>query len=122
MQIVRPRRLRSSDAIRDLVRENQISLKDLIAPLFVVEGSKKKEEIQSMPGQFRYTLDYLIEEVKILSELGIKGVAIFPAIGDHLKDSRASESLNPNGLYLSSIREINGETTTVNPSKSRAGS
>ena len=76
----RPRRNRKSVFIRDLVRQNKVTIDDLIAPLFVVEGSKREDPIDSMPGQVRRTIDLLVEEVKELYDLGIKCVALFPCI------------------------------------------
>ncbi|GIR12092.1 MAG: hypothetical protein CM15mP23_06670 [Cryomorphaceae bacterium] len=72
----RPRRLRKSAAIRSLVKENQILVTDFIVPLFFIEGEKKKEEISSMPGYFRYTIDLLLEEVTECYELGLRSVLL----------------------------------------------
>ena len=81
----RPRRLRKSAAIRSLVKENQILVIDFIVPLFFMEGEKKKEEISSMPGYFRYTLDLLLEEVADCHELGLRSVLLFAKIPANLK-------------------------------------
>lgn len=102
----RPRRLRSTDAIRFLMRENLLTPNDLIAPLFVMEGKGKREEIPSMPDQYRLTLDELSNEVKDLWSLGVKAVCLFPAIDDHKKDAKASEAINPHGLYQWAIKEV----------------
>ncbi|MBY0413395.1 MAG: porphobilinogen synthase [Bdellovibrionales bacterium] len=106
LNISRPRRNRKSDAIRRLVRETHLSPNDLIAPLFVKEGSNLKEVIPSMPGIFRYSVDELVKECRELYDLGIPCVSLFPAIEDKLKDTRASEAVNPNGLYQRAIKEI----------------
>ena len=106
LNISRPRRNRKSDAIRRLVRETHLSPSDLIAPLFVKEGSNLKEEIKTMPGVYRYSIDELIKECRELHSLGIPCVSLFPAIEDKLKDTRASESYNPNGIYQRAIKEI----------------
>lgn len=102
----RPRRNRKSAAIRELVQETQLSLKDLIFPLFLIEGENQKEEVPSMPGIYRYSLDLLLAEIAECVELGIQAFAPFPSISEDLKDSMATESWNPNGLYLRAIAEI----------------
>jgi porphobilinogen synthase len=101
---VRPRRLRRNETIRRLAREARLSVDHLIAPLFIVEGSGVRDEIASMPGQYRMSVDELEREVRELADLGIPGVALFPKIDDSLKDSRGSESLNPDGLLPRAIR------------------
>ncbi|MDH5581547.1 MAG: porphobilinogen synthase [Bdellovibrionales bacterium] len=106
MILNRPRRNRSHEVIRSMVRENRLDLSDLLAPLFVLEGEKKKIEITSMPGQYRFSLDLLLEEIKELYELGIRSVAIFPALEESRKDKWAKESLNTDGLYLTTLKEV----------------
>lgn len=102
----RPRRLRRSAALRSMLSENHVSPNDLIAPLFVIDGKQQKVEIKSMPGQFRFSQDLLIEECKQLFSLGIKSVALFPAIEAKLKTPQALEAINPEGLYQQTIRSI----------------
>ncbi len=102
----RSRRLRANEAIRDLVREHQITAKDFILPLFVMEGENQKEEIASMPGYFRFTLDLLIEEVKECYALGIRAALLFAKVPDDLKDNEGGEALNPEGLMQRAIRAI----------------
>jgi len=102
----RPRRLRRSAALRSMLSENHVSPNDLIAPLFVIDGKQQKVEIKSMPGQFRFSQDLLIEECKQLFSLGIKSVALFPAIEAKFKTPQALEAINPEGLYQQSIRSI----------------
>ena len=82
----RPRRNRKSAAVRALVEETQLTINDFIYPLFLLEGSNKKEEIPSMPSIFRYSLDSLIDEISECVDLGIKGFCIFPSLGDDKKD------------------------------------
>jgi porphobilinogen synthase len=103
---IRPRRNRKSSSIRDLVQENKLSLDDLIMPLFFIEGSSQVVPITSMPGQNRYSVDKLVNEVKELKKLGVKCVSIFPAVGESLKNKTASESYNPDGLNQRAIKEI----------------
>ena len=89
-----------------MVEETRLSKNDFIYPLFVIEGKSKKVEVSSMPGIHRWSADLLLGEIEECLTLGIKTFALFPAISDHLKDKIASESLNPDGLYLSTIRTI----------------
>jgi len=102
----RPRILRQSHAIRSLVAETIITANDFIAPLFIVEGSNIKEEISSMPGYYRYSLDNTIKEVKHLWSLGLKAVLLFIKCEDHLKDNKGTEALNADGLMQRSIKAI----------------
>lgn len=102
----RPRRLRRTPALRRMVRETQLSVNDLIYPVFVTEGEKRKDEITSMPGCYRYSLDLLLKEVAEVFELGINAIALFPVIPDHKKDSTGTESYNPDGLVQRTVRAI----------------
>lgn len=102
----RPRRNRKSAAIRAMVQETTLSVNDFIFPLFLIEGSNKKEEIPSMPGIFRYSIDLLLQEIKECVELGIKGYCVFPSLGDEKKDKYATEGHNKDGLYITALREI----------------
>ncbi len=102
----RPRRLRKSAAIRSLVQENKILASDFIVPLFFMEGENSKEEISSMPGYFRFSLDLLLIEVKECYELGLRSVLLFAKVSDELKDNTGTESLNPDGLMQRAIRAI----------------
>ena len=74
----RPRRNRKSEVVRNLVSEHHLGVKDLIAPLFVQEGEGIKTSIASMPGQYRFSLDLLLEEIGELQHKGIDSVALFP--------------------------------------------
>ncbi len=102
----RNRRLRSSEAIRSLVRETIITPNDFLVPLFVVEGKGIKEEIPSMPNYYRYSLDVLQKEVKELWSLGLKSVLLFVKVPDNLKDNSGKEALNPNGLMQRAIKTV----------------
>ena len=102
----RNRRLRTSNALRSLVRETIISPNDFLVPLFIVEGKGIKEEIPSMPNYFRYSLDLLENEIKELSQLGLKSVLLFVKVPEHLKDNRGTEALNPNGLMQRAIKTV----------------
>ncbi|AFZ03657.1 porphobilinogen synthase [Calothrix sp. PCC 6303] len=104
--IQRPRRLRSSAAIRRMVRENHLTVDDLIYPMFVMEGEAQKVEILSMPGCFRYTLDLLLKEIAEIYALGINAIALFPVIPESRKDDLGTESYNPDGLVQRTVRAI----------------
>jgi porphobilinogen synthase len=102
----RPRRNRKSAAIRAMVQETSLSVNDFIYPVFLIEGSEKKEEIVSMPGIYRYSLDLLLEEIQECVDLGIKGFCVFPSLGDDKKDKYATEGHNKDGLYIVALRTI----------------
>lgn len=102
----RNRRLRSNPALRDLVRETSLSPNDFIVPLFAVEGTGVKEEISSMPGYYRMSLDYLEKEVRELWALGLKAVLLFVKVPDSLKDNKGTEALNPDGLMQRAVKTI----------------
>lgn len=104
--LIRNRRLRTSEAIRSLVRETSLSPNDFIVPLFVVEGNGVKEEIASMPNYFRYSLDLLEKEVKELWNLGLKSVLVFVKVPDNLKDNEGTEALNADGLMQRAVKAI----------------
>lgn len=104
--IRRNRRLRTTEAIRSLVRETIISPNDFLVPLFVVEGQGIKEEIASMPNYYRYSLDLLKDEIKTLWSLGLKSVLLFVKVDDALKDNKGTEALNPNGLMQRAIKTV----------------
>ena len=102
----RNRRLRTSAAVRSLVREKSLNVDDFIVPLFVVEGSNIKEEIPSMPDYYRMSLDLIVDEVKSLWELGLKSVLLFVKVPDLLKDNKGTEALNPKGLMQLAIKTV----------------
>lgn len=104
--LIRPRRLRSSEAIRSLVRETIISPSDFLVPLFVVEGKGIIEEIPSMPNYYRLSLDNLTKEVKELWNMGLRSVLLFVKVPDNLKDNKGSEALNENGLMQLAIKTV----------------
>ena len=102
----RNRRLRVNDTIRSLVKETIVTPDDFLVPLFVVEGTNVKEEIASMPGYYRYSLDLLAKEVKELWSLGLKSVLLFVKVPDNLKDNKGTEAANPNGLMQRAIKTV----------------
>ncbi|WP_418747409.1 porphobilinogen synthase [Frisingicoccus sp.] len=100
--IRRPRRLRSSQAIRDMIHEYDVELSDLIYPVFVVEGTAVKEEIPSMPGIYHYSLDMFKIHLKEIWDSGVRAVLFF-GVPDH-KDAVGSEAYNPEGIVQRAIR------------------
>jgi porphobilinogen synthase len=102
----RPRRLRKSQAIRDLVSETILHPNDFIVPLFIVEGKNVKEEIPSMPNYFRMSLDYIEKEVKALWAMGLKSVLLFVKVDDALKDNTGQAAIDDNGLMQKAIKTI----------------
>ena len=104
--IIRNRRLRQNAAIRALVQETTLSVNDFIVPLFAVEGHSVKEEILSMPGQFRLSLDELEREVKALDALGLKAVLLFAKAENAKKDNKGTEAYNDNGLMQRAIKAV----------------
>ncbi len=102
----RPRRNRQSAVIRSMVEENRLSVKDMMFPLFVMEGQKTQTEISSMPGIYRFTLDLLLAEIESCVKLGIQSFALFPQIPESKKDSMASESYKKGNIYTESIYQI----------------
>ena len=104
--IIRNRRLRQNAAIRALVQETQLSVNDFLVPLFMVEGQGVKEEILSMPGQYRMSLDQLQQEIKELHALHLKGVLLFAKADQKLKDNAGTEAFNENGLMQRAIKTV----------------
>lgn len=102
----RSRILRRSPAIRGLVAETNLTANDFIVPLFIEEGKNTREEILSMPGYYRMSIDLTVEEVKHLHSLGLRSVLLFVKCKDELKDNKGTEALNESGLMQRSIRAI----------------
>lgn len=102
----RPRRLRSSEAMRKLVRETYLQVEDLIQPLFVLDQESGREGIDSLPGQERLGLADLEQKCQKLWELGIPAVALFPCIDSSLKTEQGHEALNPDTLVLRAVRRV----------------
>ena len=102
----RPRRNRKNAGIRGLVRETALSPSHLVLPMFVQEGEKHATPIQSMPGQYRLSVDLVVAQAREAFELGVPAVALFPALSDELKDPRGRESLNPKGLLQRCVRAL----------------
>ena len=106
---LRMRRNRKTDWIRRLVSEHNLSTNDLILPLFVKEGIKKKESIDSMPNVFRYSIDELARVVAKACKLKIPLIALFPYTERKKKDSQGKEALNKNNLICKALRNLKKE-------------
>ncbi|HSQ41879.1 MAG TPA: porphobilinogen synthase [Fibrobacteraceae bacterium] len=104
---IRPRRLRRTESIRDLVREYSLSIHDLVQPYFVVEGLAHKEPVPAMPGVFRFPIDELVKEAKQAYDLGIRAFLLFgiPA----KKNPQGSEAWNPDGIVQQALRALRTE-------------
>lgn len=102
----RPRRLRRFASRRAMVEETVLRPADLIAPLFVVDGSPAPEEIGSMPGVFRLNIADLVKECAEIYALGVPAVALFPKLDAKLKDENGTEALNPQTLILRAVRAV----------------
>ena len=104
--LVRPRRIRKNDFTRQLVAESRLAVQDLIYPMFVLEGKNRTEDITSMPGIARLSIDLLLKEAEELVKLGIPAIALFPVTPSELKSECASEAFNPDGLAQKAIRAL----------------
>ena len=102
----RPRRMRKHDFNRSLIRENTLTVSDLIYPLFIIEGKNKKQKIDSMPGIERLSIDQLLIEAKEIVDLKIQAIALFPVVSPDKKTLEAEESYNPDGLVQRAVREL----------------
>jgi porphobilinogen synthase len=102
----RMRRMRRDDFSRRLMSENQLTVNDLIYPVFVLEGENQRETIDSMPGVERKSIDLLLEEAQELVDLGIPAIAIFPVTPVDKKSLMAEEAYNPEGLAQRTVRAL----------------
>jgi len=102
----RLRRVRRYDFSRRLVAENQLTVNDLIYPVFLMEGSNRQQEVPSMPGVFRMTLDVLLKEAEAVAKLGVPVLSLFPVIEADYKSLLAEEAYNPEGLIPRAIRAL----------------
>lgn len=109
----RPRRSRSANFARRLVRETSLDVSDLILPVFVIEGEQQTEVIDSMPGVHRMTIDLLVEKAKHIEQLGIPAIALFPVIDESKKSLAAEEAFNPQGLAQRAVRAIKAATPAM---------
>ncbi len=105
----RLRRLRKNLNLIDLVSETNLTSKDLIQPIFIKENFNEKEQIQSMPGVFRFGIDQALTEIEEILSSGINAIAVFPVIEAIKKDDKGSEALNQNNFINTSINKIKQE-------------
>mgnify|MGYP000907448474 CR=1 FL=1 len=103
---IRPRRNRKSAVIRAMVEETKLGVENLIYPIFLKDGKNIKDEVASMPGNFRWSIDQLLPEIEECVELGVKSFDLFPAVDERLKDKTASYSYASDNFYLNAIRTI----------------
>lgn len=109
----RMRRMRRDNFSRRLMAENQLTVNDLIFPVFVLEGKNRKEAIDSMPGIERLSIDLLIDEAKELVELGVPAIAIFPVTPSDKKSLHAEEAYNPGGLAQRTVQALKEACPTL---------
>ncbi|MBU4683321.1 porphobilinogen synthase [Cedecea davisae] len=102
----RMRRVRRHDFSRRLVAENQLTVNDLIYPVFVMEGHNQQQEVPSMPGVYRMTIDLLLKEAEAVAKLGVPVLSLFPVIESDGKSLHAEEAYNPNGLVQRAVRAL----------------
>lgn len=102
----RPRRNRASATIRNMVKETILRPENLIYPLFLVDGENIKIEVKSLPGNYRWSLDLLLGEIKDCMDLGIKSFVLFPAVEEHLKDATATYGHSEQNFYFEAIKKI----------------
>lgn len=102
----RLRRNRTDDFVRRLVRENEVTASDLIYPMFVIPGDNTTNEVASMPGISRYSVDRLAKEAETIAELGIPAIALFPNIDSDLRSLDGAEAYNPDGLVPQAVAAV----------------
>jgi len=109
----RLRRTRANAFSRQLVRENALSVHDLILPAFVIEGEQTTQTIESMPNVERMSIDLLVKKAQRLDELGVSAIALFPVVGDDKKSLLAEEAYNPDGLAQRAMRAIKAKVPNI---------
>ena len=103
---MRPRRMRRDDFSRRLMREHRLSVDDLIYPVFVLSGEKRVEDVASMPGVQRQSIDVLLKTAQQCVQLGIPAIALFPVVEAEFKSLDAQEAFNPVGLVPTAVRAL----------------
>ena len=106
MPVTRMRRMRKDSFSRRLMRESRLSIDDLIFPVFIIDGSNEKQNIDSMPDIYRMSIDVLLKEAAELVALGIPAIALFPSPDDSVKTEDGSESFNPDGLVQRAVKAL----------------
>ena len=110
---IRLRRTRKFGWLRDLVAENSLSVSDLILPVFVMKGEGVEEEIESLPGAKRYSIDKLEDIAKEAEEVGIRAITLFPCVDEELKTEDAEEAYNQENLICKAIRHLKNKTSKL---------
>jgi len=105
----RPRRNRQSAAVRALVQETHLTTGHLVQPIFLVDGNNVKNEVGSLPGTYRFSLDHALKEVESCLMLGLRSFIMFPAVDESLKDSDATYSYDPGNFYLKAAKKMKQE-------------
>jgi porphobilinogen synthase len=103
---IRLRRNRLTQPIRELIAENNITINDLVYPMFIIDGDDIKDPIKELPNQYRFSIDKILIELNTIINLGIKAIALFPIIKENLKDDKASNSYRKDGLIQRAIKSI----------------
>lgn len=103
---IRPRRNRKSAAIRDMIREKEINVRQLMYPMFLLEGEKKEIPVASLPGISRLSADLMLREIENCLNLGVRSFVLFPAVDERYKDREATYSSDPSNFYLKTATEI----------------
>ena len=102
----RPRRMRADDFSRRLMRENRLSVDNLIYPVFILEGAAQRDTVDAMPGIERLSIDELVKDAAEWVKLGIPAIALFPVVGVEKKSLQAGEAYNPKGLVQRAVRAL----------------
>ncbi len=105
----RPRRNRRTDGIRKMVQETHLRVDQLVYPLFLVDGENVKDEISSLPGNFRMSVDEILRTIEQCGKVGLGSFMLFPSVEDTLKDKRATYSHDPDNFYLRAARRIKAD-------------
>ena len=111
--MIRPRRLRQAQWIRDLLSEHALTAQDLILPVFVIDGQNTTEDIPSLPGVQRKTMDLLAEDLKQYVDMGLRAAALFPVTPEDKKDETGSESHNPDNLICRTLHYLKKEVPHI---------
>ena len=113
MLLARPRRNRKTSAIRHLVEETILRPADLVMPFFVIEGENKQEEIKSLPGVSRMSLDLVLKEAEKIHRQGIPSIALFPVIDSKFKDEQGTAALHEDGLIVRVLQTLKREIPSL---------
>ncbi len=109
----RPRRNRKSQAIRNMVQETHVRVDDLVYPLFLVDGENIREEVKSLPGNYRMSVDEVVRTIELGLENNLRNYILFPSLEEKLKDKTASHSYDENNFYLEAARKIKSKLPEI---------